>query len=62
MSKISQELNPAFSTLQQRALVQLFNDIRLQLAALTAKMDADAGITDTNYTSTLAARADAVQE
>lgn len=35
------------------AMVTLINQLSTKLAALMAKMDADAGITDTNYASTI---------
>lgn len=42
------------------ALVALANELRTDYAALLAKLDADAGVTDANYASTLGISAPAV--
>ena len=44
------------------ALVSENTDLRLKYAALLAKLDADAGVTDTNYASTLALEAQKVEK
>lgn len=38
---------------QEKEVVILLNLVVTAIAAITAKLDADGGVTDTNYTSTL---------
>lgn len=40
---------------QNRLILNQLNDLSAAINALTAKLDADAGVTDTNYAATIGA-------